>query len=93
MMHAALVLAAAIGTAPPIDAPTAPSLVQPRFAGACRASIDPLFVRYVEPPTRRDSRNPLLWLIGPGGDAQAGAPRPGADSVACLRPLQVRNDR
>jgi hypothetical protein len=91
MLHAALVLAAAIGTGSPGATPAVQSLLQPRTAGVCGPGIDPLFVRHVDPPTRRDGRNPLLWLIG--GGSQASAPQDATESGECLRPLQVRDGR
>jgi hypothetical protein len=90
MIHA-LVLAGAIGTTPPRPAGF---LFQTHTVGSCTASIDPRFVRYVRPP-RRDSRNPLLWLIGPNptDQATAHAAPPATNSTDCLRSLQVRNER
>jgi hypothetical protein len=91
MFHA-LALAAVVGATPPAGMST--PLIQAHRGLACGVSIDPLFVRYVPPPTRHDSRNPLLWLVsGTPADGRTPATPAPAQSADCIRPLQVRNAR
>ena len=89
MFHA-LALTAVVGSTSP--AGTSTPLIQAHRGLTCGAGIDPLFVRYVPPPVHQDSRNPLLWLISTSPAGALTAPGP-AQSVDCVRPLQVRNNR
>ena len=94
MLQAALALAAALGSTPTGDPPSLPPVQFAPPQGACGASLDPSFVRYVPPP-RRDARNPLLWLIGapsPFGFS-AGHPLAFSPVPGCVRLLQVKDGR